>query len=141
MFTKIIIPRFGDVDGLGHINNTVLSIWFEKARDPVFRIFNPDLDLSSDKWNLIMVHTDFDFIAELYFGQDVEVRTYVLEIGNTSVTLLHEAWQSGELKVKGTSVMVYYDFVKKTTLTIPADIRKKLSEHIISEDHNVLSSS
>ena len=129
-----ITPRFGDVDGLGHINNTVLAIWFEKARNPVFRIFNPDLDLTHGKWNLIMAHTDFDFLAELHFKNHVEIRTHVAKIGDTSVILLHQAWQDGQLKVEGKSVMVYYDFINKKPVTIPDNIREKLSEHLLTDD-------
>ena len=37
MFTKSLTPRFGDVDGLRHINNTMLPDWFELGRDPLYR--------------------------------------------------------------------------------------------------------
>ncbi len=49
MFTETIQPRFSDTDALGHINNTMLPVWFEGARDPVFRLFSPDLTLSDWK--------------------------------------------------------------------------------------------
>ena len=64
------------------------------------------------------------------FG-DVEIRTYVLKIGDTSVTLVHEAWQSDKLKVRGTSVLVYYDFIKKEAMPIPNGIKMKLTEHTV----------
>lgn len=44
MFKEIIQPRFNETDALGHINNTVLTAWFEGARDPIFKLFTPDLD-------------------------------------------------------------------------------------------------
>lgn len=31
MYNIVITPRFGDIDGLRHVNNTVVAIWFEKA--------------------------------------------------------------------------------------------------------------
>ena len=61
MYKTIVTPRFGDIDGLRHVNNTVLAVWFEQARNPVFRMFTPDLDLSYENWKLIMVRTEFDF--------------------------------------------------------------------------------
>ena len=47
MFTKMVTPRFGDVDGLRHINNTMVPVWFELGREPFFRYFNPDMRLES----------------------------------------------------------------------------------------------
>ena len=41
---KIITPGFYETDALGHINNTVIPMWLEKARTPIFKIFTPDLD-------------------------------------------------------------------------------------------------
>ena len=133
MFKTIIEPRFGDVDGLGHINNTLLTIWFEQARTPIFRIFHPDLNLDLKKWHLIMVHIDVDFLKQIRFGADIEIRSYVFNIGNTSFTLLQEAWQNGELCASGKSVSVHYDFINKKSLRIPDDIRAKLSEHLVEE--------
>jgi acyl-CoA thioester hydrolase len=130
MFTTIVEPRFGDVDGLGHINNTTPAIWFEEARNPVFRFFSPNLEISAESWRLIMAHTDFDFVDELFYPNKVEVRTFVSKIGNKSFTVLHEAWQDGRLCVKGSAVMVYYDFAKKKSEPIPEEIRKSLAEHL-----------
>jgi acyl-CoA thioester hydrolase len=107
MFITTVSPRFGDIDGLGHINNTVLPVWFEIGRNSIFRLFSPDLDLSPDIWHLILVRTEFDFLRQMYFRSDVEIRTFIAKIGNSSFTVGHEAWQEGELKVKGQAVLVY----------------------------------
>lgn len=130
MFITTVSPRFGDVDGLGHINNTVIAIWFEQARNPLFRIFSPDLEIRHETWPLIMAHTDFDFVGELFFRADVEIRTTISRIGTKSFTLHHEAWQEGRLCVKGNAVIVYYDFMKKETVPIPSDKRKQLEKFL-----------
>lgn len=135
MFTTTVAPRFGDVDGLGHVNNTVLPVWFETGRNSIFRLFSPDLDLSPEKWNLILVRTDFDFLGQMYFDGDVEIRTYIVKIGNSSFTVGHEAWQRGGLKSKGQAVLVYYDFKLQKAFPIPARFRKVLEEHLISPEN------
>ena len=48
MYTFNLSPAFYDTDGLGHINNTRVPQWFEAARNELFRIFTPDLDMK--KW-------------------------------------------------------------------------------------------
>lgn len=134
MFITTVTPRFGDADGLKHINNIAISEWFEEARNPVFRFFTPDLDLSYEKWRLILARTEFDYVGEMYYGEDVEVRTFIVRIGNSSFTIGHEAWQRGGLKAKGQAVTVHYDFLNKKSVPIPDDIRKKLQEHLVPAD-------
>ena len=130
MFSIIISPRFGDVDALGHINNTVLAAWFELARNPLFRFFEPDLNLSHETWPLIMAHTDFDFLDELFYQYDAEIRTCISRIGTKSFTVYHEAWQQGRLCVKGSAVIVHYDFMTKQSTPIPEEKKKLLRDHL-----------
>ena len=136
MFTTKVTPRFGDADGLRHINNIALVEWFEIGRNPIFRIFTPDLDLSYDKWKLILVRTEFDYIGEMYYGKDVEIKSYILKIGKTSFTIGHEAWQDNELKARGKAVIVHYDFEIGKSKPIPEYIRKTLEKHQITEEIN-----
>ncbi|MDL2261605.1 acyl-CoA thioesterase [Methanimicrococcus sp. OttesenSCG-928-J09] len=133
MFTTTVTPSFGDIDGLGHVNNTVLAKWFELARNPIFRIFEPHLNLSHDVWPLIMAHTDFDFVGEMFFEFDVELRTYVEKIGTKSFTVYHEAWQEGRLCVYGKAVLVHYNFNEGVTTPIPEDKKAVLTQHMVPE--------
>ena len=135
MFTEKVTPRFGDADGLRHINNTALVEWFEVGRNPIFRMFTPDLDLSYEKWKLILVRTEFDYICQMYYGIDVEIRSYITHIGNISFTIGHEAWQDGELKAKGKAVLVHFDFLNQRSMPIPELIKAQLQEHLILEDN------
>jgi acyl-CoA thioester hydrolase len=129
MFITTVTPRFGDMDLLGHINNTVLAVWFEEARNPLFGIFAPEGDFTGGAFHLIMAHTDYDFVGELHFGSDVEIRSTVSRIGTKSFTISHEAWQKGRLGCKGNAVIVHYDFAKKESTPIPEDKKKLLAEH------------
>jgi acyl-CoA thioester hydrolase len=130
MFTTTVTPRFGDIDGLGHINNVVLAGWFELARNPLFRIFESNLNLSHETWPLIMAHTDYDFVGQLFFQYEVELRTFVKRIGTKSFTVYHEAWQEGRLCTRGTAVIVHFDFQKNESTPLPEDKKKLLAEHL-----------
>jgi len=133
MFTTTVTPSFGDIDGLGHVNNTVLARWFEMARNPIFRIFEPDLNLSHSVWTLIMARTEYDFVGELFFQYDVEIRTFIEHIGTKSFTVYQEAWQENRLCAKGKAVVVHFNFEQKETTPIPEDKKAKLTAHLISE--------
>jgi len=131
MFTTTVTPSFGDIDGLGHVNNTVLARWFELARNPIFRIFEPDLNLSHSVWTLIMARTEYDFVGELFFQYDVEIRTFIERIGTKSFTVYQEAWQENRLCAKGKAVVVHFNFNQKETTPIPEDKKEKLMAHLI----------
>ena len=132
MFTTIIQPRFGDTDALGHINNATLALWFETARNPFLRIFIPDLNVKIETFPLIMAHTDYDFMEQLLFQYDVEIRSSIAHIGKKSFTVHHEAWQKGRLCVQGSAVIVYYDFITKLSIALPPEKKKLLKTHLIS---------
>jgi acyl-CoA thioester hydrolase len=133
MFTTIITPRLGEADGLGHINNAIFANWFELARNPIFRIFSPTLDILQGGFPLIMAHAEYDFVKEVFFSLPVEVRTFISRIGTKSFTVYHEAWQDGHLCVTGSTVIVYFDFVLHKSEPIPEDSRKVLEEHLLPE--------
>ncbi|WP_430461733.1 acyl-CoA thioesterase [Thalassolituus sp. LLYu03] len=128
MWSLTLQPRFGETDALGHINNTVLPVWFEDARTPLFRLFTPDLN--PQDWHLIIAKIEVEFVGELFYGREVEVRTYLSKLGNSSMTIAHEAWQDGRLGARGTAVMVHFDHSAKKSVAIPDAIRAQLSEHL-----------
>ncbi len=134
MFKTKVTPSFGDIDGMKHVNNNRILEWFELGGLDIYRYFTPDLDLDYENWKLIMVRKEADFVGQLRFGEDVEIRTYLLKIGNSSFTVGNEVWQSNELKAKGKTVIVHFDYVTQKSVPIPDDVRKKLEEHLISEE-------
>lgn len=130
MFYEVIKPRIGETDALGHINNTVIPQWFECARNPIFKLLSPDMSLNPSQWNLILANMTIDFQAPIKYGHDVEIRTYVSRVGNSSVDIYQEAWQQNKKHVTGTSVMVHYDYEGKKSQPIPKDFKQKLHIHL-----------
>jgi acyl-CoA thioester hydrolase len=121
------------MDILGHINNTVPVVWFELARNPLFQLFDPNLELKRETFPLIMAHTDYDYVSQLYFQYEVEIKTWVTRIGTKSFTVHHEAWQQGRLCVKGNAVMVHYDFNTECSTVIPEDKKERLAKHLLEK--------
>ena len=134
MLTTTIQPKSGDTDILGHISNAVLAFWFETARNPLFKIFAPDLSIKIEGFPLIMAHTDYDFVDQLFVQHEVEIRTWVSRIGSKSFTVYHEAWQKDRICVKGSAVVVHFDFNAKQATPIPEDKKKQLREHLLHTD-------
>lgn len=106
----------------------MLPVWFETARTPIFRLFAPELD--PNNWPLIIARIEVDFVGELFYGKPVEIRTVIEKLGNSSMTIAHEAWQEGRLGAKGKAVMIHYDHHHKASIRIPDSIREVLQAHI-----------
>lgn len=130
MFKEIIQPRFNETDALGHINNTVLTMWFEGARDPIFKLFTPDLDTKA--WRLILASISVQFKAELFYGLPVELRTGISMVGNSSFEVHQEAWQKGQCCALGKAVLVQYDFAAKQKILLSTEQKAVLTEHLVS---------
>ena len=134
MFNYSITPGFSDTDALGHINNTRLPVWFENARDPIFKLFTPSLDLKN--WPLILARISVDFKEQMFLDHLVEIKTYISKIGNASFVTTQEAWQDGRCTAKGEATMVHFDYQSKRSVAIPDDIRAILEQHLIASDDN-----
>lgn len=131
MFIETIEPGFYDTDALGHINNTRIPAWFEHARQPIFRMFVPDL--SRESWNLIIARIEVNYHAQLNYGKEVEIRSWIRKIGNASFHVGHEARQGGTCSASGTAVLVHFDYLAKRSLPLTADQRAALEAHLV--DH------
>jgi len=104
----MIKPRFCETDALGHINNTVIPMWFEAAREPIFEIVNPGQDLKT--WNLILAGFNIAFSAPTFYGEDVIIKTGISRIGNSSFVVTQACWQKNKKTAEAQTTMVFYDY-------------------------------
>ena len=131
MYKTILTPRVSETDGVGHINNTTLPIWFEAARNPLFDLFTPDHDFA--KWKMVIVKTVLEFTGQIYFGKDVAVNVWVKKIGNSSLELYEELYQEGNLCARNTAIYVNYDLDSQKSEKILEAIRQELAKHLWKE--------
>ncbi|MEH6395445.1 acyl-CoA thioesterase [Pseudoalteromonas sp.] len=130
MFIEKITPRFSETDVLGHINNTVLPVWFEAARAPIFKFFTPDLN--PQDWKLIIAKIEVSFVGELFYSHEVSIKTSVEHIGSSSFMLRQEAWQQDKCCAIGKTVLVRYDFAAKAKQALSSTEKAALHEHFIA---------
>ena len=123
IFTNIV-PRVSETDGVGHINNVFVPIWFEAGRREIFRIFSPNLDFVN--WKLALVKVTIEYLDQLYLAENVEIRTGIEKIGNSSFTIKEEIHQTDRLCATGEAIYVNYNFNEKKSETISNEIRDKL---------------
>jgi len=132
MYKKVIEPRVSETDGIGHINNTTIPIWFEAARNEIFKLFTPDS--SFENWKMIILNMNVDYVKQIYFGRDVEVYTWVKRIGNSSIQLYEEIHQGGQLCAIGSVTYVNFNLKTQKSEPIPNQIRAQLELHLYIEE-------
>ena len=127
MFEQTVTPRFYETDAFGHVNNTVVTGWFETGRAPLFVLFgrggNPE------SLPLILARVEVDFVAQIYYGSDVTLRTGIERIGNSSFVVTQQAWQNDALVARGRAVQVYFNHEEQASAPIPDDFREGLARH------------
>lgn len=132
VYKKIIEPRVSETDGIGHINNTTIPIWFEAARNEIFKLFTPDN--SFENWKMIILNMNVDYVNQIYFGRNVEVYTWVKRIGNSSLQLYEEIHQDNRLCAIGSVTYVNFNLKTQKSEPIPEKIRRELELHFYQEN-------
>ena len=128
MFSEQFNVRFYETDALAHVSNTVVAGWFESGREPVFKIFTPDLDLQN--WPLILASYKIDFLQQMHYGKPVEIRTYIGRIGKSSFDTYQEVWQDGEKRAAGTTTMVHFNYKTNKAEPITEQQKEQLEQHL-----------
>lgn len=81
--------RFSDVDGFGHVNNGVYNDYYDIGRMYYMRDVLGWLPGETNRDNqLVVVSTKTDFNGQVFLGQDIEVLTSVVTLGNKSLKMV-----------------------------------------------------
>lgn len=123
--------RFCETDALQHVSNTALVVWFESAREPIFKIFNPSMNVN--KWPLILASYKVDFLKQIYLGE-VTIKTGISRMGGSSFDVFQEVWQNSERVAKGLTTMVNFNYDTQKSQPISDDIRAQLDALTVKAD-------
>lgn len=129
VFETIIHPRVSETDAVGHINNTVVPIWFEAARRDLFAVFGTPEDFS--RWRMIVASFTVNFEHELTYPAPVTARVWVERIGNSSLTLHEELHQHGKRCAVSNTNYVNVNPDTKRPERVSDEIRLALQPHLL----------
>ena len=121
--------RFSDVDQYGHMNNSSYFSIYDLAKTSYMR------DVFGDKnWRdlgIVVANINADFLAPVFFSDDLYIETTVIHLGHKSFTLLQRAINkaSGVLKRQCRTVMVGYDMATKEPVELPDSFKKTICEY------------
>ncbi len=124
--------RFSDVDGFGHVNNGVYNDYYDIGRMYYMRDVLGWLpgDINQDN-QLVVVNTKTDFNGQIFLGQDIEVLTSVVSLGNKSLKMVQWIVQKGSEEPLSVSESVMAGFQRSTgtSFVLPDEWREAISDY------------
>ena len=129
VFRKIIPLRWGDLDAMNHLNNTLYFRLMEEARICWFNENDIMADGAGD--GPILAHASCDFIKPMTYPCDALVTQTVTRVGRSSMDLdLTIEGDEAEplLYAKGRNVLVWMDYRSGKSAPWPAQLLKALDE-------------
>lgn len=122
-----IAIRWGDMDAMGHVNNTVYFRFMEQARIGWFENLVPEGAWRST--GIVIVNASCNFRRAINYPGTVEVKVYAGEPGESSVATYYELRvdQDPEPYADGAAVVVFIDMEKQKPVRIPDGIRTLIS--------------
>jgi acyl-CoA thioester hydrolase len=110
--------RWGDMDMLGHVNNTVFFRYMEQARIEWTYGLHPKGGAYVETGPVI-VNTSCTFLLPLVYPGEIEVRMYLGEAGRTSVGTFYEILKDGTKYADGAAKMVWIDLASGRSVPLP----------------------
>lgn len=126
---ELRIPiRWGDMDAMGHVNNTVYFRYMESTRidwfDKIGVITNPQGQ------GPVIVNAFCNFYKQLEYPGDVLVRMFVSDPGRTtfeSWCTLERTDQPGVVYAAGGATTIWVDFPQQRAVNLPDGVRALVS--------------
>ncbi len=119
--------RWGDMDAMGHVNNTIYFRYLEQARIAWFdAVIGP---VRPDACGPILAHVACDFIKPLVYPGDIWIRQDITRVGRSSVEMDLAIWRNdapGDLYARGHSVVVWMDYQAKRSVPWPDELRARM---------------
>ena len=124
-FWSTDIMRWGDTDGLGHINNVQFMRFCESGRIAFLGACGSGIVLPAD--DFMIVHMTIDFRAQMHYPGEVNVGTRVMHIGRTSMRVGQGLFQNGVCTATAEEVLVKVDPETQRPAPLPKELRDRLS--------------
>ncbi len=122
-----IALRWGDMDAMGHVNNTVYFRFMEQARISWFDRLVPE-DEAWQSTGIVIANASCNYKRAITYPGTVEVKLYVGTPGGASVPTYYELRVDDDPVpyADGAAVVVFIDMTSQKSKRIPEGIRARL---------------
>ena len=117
--------RWGDMDAMGHVNNTVYFRYMEQARISWFDEMRLRPDPAGD--GPVIVNAACSFVRQFEYPGTVLARHYVGELGRSSIMTYVDMLRTGDpdqVYAHGSAKVVWVNFPRQKSVPMPDTIRK-----------------
>jgi acyl-CoA thioester hydrolase len=128
MHTMVMPIRWGDMDAMGHVNNTVYLRYMETAR--IQMMGDAGFTTNPTGEGFVIANIFCNFIQQLEYPGEIQIQSYVGTIGRSSFDLYHElrrADSGNTVYANGGETMVWLDFPNQKSLPMPQKLREWLT--------------
>ncbi|ODU98008.1 MAG: thioesterase [Thiomonas sp. SCN 64-16] len=122
--------RWGDMDVMGHVNNTIYFRYMEIIRLEWLR--ETGVPANTAGLGPVIVNAFCNFQIELKYPGEVLARLYTTDVGRTSFdtyTLLSRTDDPDTIYASGGSRVVWVDFPRRKSAPLPDRLRELLTQH------------
>ena len=120
--------RWGDMDALGHVNNSEYLRYFEQSRIAWLEALG--FPTTGKGTGPILAKLAVTYLKPVVYPSELEVRLYAGTVGNSSFTLVSEivnGRDAGERFTEGEFVTVWVDYDASKSVPIPDRLRAVLA--------------
>jgi len=126
---EMVIPvRWGDMDAMGHVNNTVYFRYLEMVRIEWLREIGCQPDPGGQ--GPVIVNAFCNFYRQLEYPSDVLIKMYVSDPARTtfeSWATMERADQPGTICAAGGATTIWVDFPSQKAVSLPDWLRTMVS--------------
>ena len=121
---SVISVRWGDMDAMGHVNNTVYFRYFEMSRMDWLRSACPDY--AAEGCGPVIVNAFCNFLRQVEYPAELLARHYVAHAGRSSIDTfitLERLDEPGVIQAEGGAKIVWMDFQQQKSVPLPPWLR------------------
>jgi len=123
--TEVIPIRWGDMDAMGHVNNTIYFRYMEQARISWFDRIGARPQPNGE--GPVIINASCTFIRQLVYPGTVEVRMYAGGAGRSSFETWMEmrpSYAPDVVYAEGAAKVVWVDFPREKSTALPDWLRR-----------------
>ena len=127
--TDVIAIRWGDLDSVGHVNNTIYFRYMEQARIDWFDSLGYPVGPREE--GPVIVNASCTFLKQLNYPGNVEVKTYIGTVGRTSMESwieMRPSYDPRTVYAEGGAKIVWVNYALGKSTPLPDQIRRLVGE-------------
>ncbi|MEH6649658.1 MAG: thioesterase family protein [Motiliproteus sp.] len=124
--------RWGDMDALGHLNNTLYFRLFEEARIQWLDHIGAEFSKPNAATGAVIVHAGCDFLYPVVYPATTRISTTIEKIGRSSIEICHQMStidQPDRIVANGPVKVVWIDYKANRSVPLPDAIRATLIDY------------